>query len=167
MRITIALILIVKLHTPVFSQLLGGYELGDSYNTTLDKISKDPLSKYYSVAKSKNRIFVSIISGSGIDESSTNIYDFEKNSLKRMYLVLSTNPVGTWHFLYQQHVKNDGEPSTITVDDLKLTYWDSPIGRTYYYLAYSNWFHEECLYVLITKEKFEKLNKRELHILKN
>ena len=52
--------------------------MGDSYNITVDKINKDPLFKYYSVTKSKNRILVSIMSGSGLGENSANTYDFEK-----------------------------------------------------------------------------------------
>jgi hypothetical protein len=124
------------------------------------KIRADKSYKCYSISQSKDIIQVTIKAHSGLDESSMDILQFNKNELIRMYHIMSNNPHGMWDYILQLRSKRDGEPFTIKVGKHKLTYWNlEQEPRQYFYLANSDWYNRECLYLLTTNEKY-KASKR-------
>jgi len=141
-------------------------ELGDSYKTVLEKIEQNPSHHYYSISKSKDVIRVTIKTNSGLDEGSMHMYQFADGRLFRDYEIMSTNPQGTWRTIYQMGAEQNGEPYTVRVGKLKMSYWKlEPKPRGYFYFGYSDWFRTECLFLVFTYEKFEVANKLKIGLL--
>lgn len=156
MKSILLCILISIATTYTFSQVTLDVNLGDTYQTVIDKIQKDFNHKFYSLSKSKDVIRVTIKTNSGLDEGSIQMYQFANNHLLRIYNVSSINPDGQWRALYQMSSEKNGQPYTVNVGKLQMKYWKlDPKPRGYLYFAYSDWFRKECLFLLQTEEHFE------------